>query len=585
MPLRFRNRERYAVVDGDGGGAAPGIAFAAPRSLGRPISIALLAVASIAAPLTAQDPRALLQEHLRQAQIHLDKEHYPDVIKELRQALEIHAEIPGAYFQLGLAHFQLGETREAEEAFSRELKFEPPDAYSLYYLGRIHLSRGETEKAEARFEQTLAIGEVEDVRLRLAGTYLKTGSVDKAVVLLEQGIEQRPERGELHYLLGRAYRAQRRPAEARREFKLAESWKNKGQEEIRIIMEVRRLLREGKKFAALGLTNRLKESGDENTLLSLGIALGQHNYHREALPILERVVAVNPSNPEAFYNLGRARALLHDQAGAARDLKRAVELRPQLYEAQTLLGATLVSLGNNEEAVEHLRAAVELRPGSPRLLSMLGLQYLQLRYYDEAIKTLSRALALDHENADLHFLLIQAHFRNHDFEKALEMAEQTRRRFPELGRADLQAGIQLDNMGRYAEAEKHLRAAMSKESDLFEARILLGGVLLKMGRPEEGIAVFRAALSKNPHDVHAYAGLGKALIQLKRYEETVEAMEKAVVLDSEPASIHLYLSRAYRALGRAEDAKREAAIFTRLNRKRAAARDRDVEREYVPKQP
>ena len=566
MPWRFRNRERYAAVEGDVGGPAPGIAFTAPRSLGRPISIALLAAASIAAPLTAQDPRALLQEHLRQAQIHLDKEHYASVIKELRQALDIHAEIPGAYFQLGLAHFQLGDTREAEEAFSRELKFEPPDAYSLYYLGRIHLSRGE-------------------VRLRLADTYLKPGSVDKAVVLLEQGIEQRPERGELHYLLGRAYRAQRRLAEAQREFKLAESWKNKGQEEIRIIMEVRRLLREGKKFAALGLTNRLKESGDENTLLSLGIALGQHNHHREALPILERVVAVNPSYPEAFYNLGRARALLHDQAGAARDLKRAVELRPQLYEAPTLLGATLVSLGNNEEAVEHLRAAVELRSGSPRLLSMLGLQYLQLRYYDEAIKTLSRVLALDHENADLHFLVIQAHFRNHDFEKALETAEQTRRRFPELGRADLQAGIQLDNMGRYAEAEKHFRAAMSKESDLFEARILLGGVLLKMGRPEEGIAVFRAALSKNPHDVHAYAGFGKALIQLKRYEQTVEAMEKAVVLDSEPAWIHLYLSRAYRALGRAEDAKREAAIFTRLNRKRAAARDRDVEREYVPKQP
>ena len=105
-----------------------------------------------------------------------------------------------------------------------------------------------------------------------------------------------------------------------------------------------------------------------------------------------------------------------------------------------------------------------------------------------------------------------------------------------------------------------------------------------MGRPEEGIDVFRAAIAKSPRDVHAYAGLGKALIQLKRYEETVAAMEKAVRLDSELASIHLYLSRAYRALGRSEDAKREAAVFTRLNRKRAAARDRDVEREYVPKQ-
>ena len=90
-------------------------------------------------------------------------------------------------------------------------------------------------------------------------------------------------------------------------------------------------------------------------------------------------------------------------------------------------------------------------------------------------------------------------------------------------------------------------------------------------------------MAKSPRDVYAYAGLGKALIQLKRYEETVEAMETAVGLDSELASIHLYLSRAYRALGQAEEAKREAAIFTRLNRKRATDRDRNVEREYVPK--
>ena len=419
-----------------------------PRRPLHRIAVWLLAAASIAAPLTAQDPRARVQEHLRQAQIHLDKEQFPGVVEELTQALAIHAEIPGAYFQLGLAHFQLGRTEEAEQAFRRELEFEPPDAYSLYYLGRIHLSRGATEKAVARFEQTLAIGEVEDVRLRLAGAYLKTASADKAVVLLEQGIEQRPERGELHYLLGRAYRAQRRTEDAKREFDLAESWKNKSQEEIRTIMEVRRLLREGKKFAVLGTADQLKESGDENTLLSVGIALGQHNHHREALPILERVVAINANYAEGFYNLGRARALLHDPAGAERDLKRAVELRPQLYEAQTLLGATLVSLGKNEEAVEHLRAAAELRPGSPRLLSMLGLQYLQLRYYDEAIQALSRAVALEAENADPHFLLIQAHFRNHDYEKALEAAEQALHRFPELGRADLHPARQYGSLRR-----------------------------------------------------------------------------------------------------------------------------------------
>ena len=213
---------------------------------------------------------------------------------------------------------------------------------------------------------------------------------------------------------------------------------------------------------------------------------------------------------------------------------------------------------------------------------MLALQYLQGRYYDEAIKALERAIELDSQNADLHFLLIQAHHLNHDFERALAMAETTRVQFPELARGYLQVGMQLDNMGRFQEARTQLEAALARDSKLFEARILLGQVLLKLGLPEESIAEFRAVLSQDPDLIHAYAGIGKALIQLKRYEETAALMEKAVRTDSRLASIHLYLSQAYRALGKLAEAKEEAAIFTRLNRERAKARDEDVERSYAP---
>ena len=61
-------------------------------------------------------------------------------------------------------------------------------------------------------------------------------------------------------------------------------------------------------------------------------------------------------------------------------------------------------------------------------------------------------------------------------------------------------------------------------------------------------------------------------------------MERAIKTSPELASLHLYLSQAYRAIGRMEDAKREAATFSKLNQERALRRDQDVEREYVPSQ-
>jgi hypothetical protein len=58
-------------------------------------------------------------------------------------------------------------------------------------------------------------------------------------------------------------------------------------------------------------------------------------------------------------------------------------------------------------------------------------------------------------------------------------------------------------------------------------------------------------------------------------------METAIRKDAENASQHLYLSQAYRAMGALDEAKKEAAIFARLNNQRAAKRDRDVERNYM----
>jgi tetratricopeptide (TPR) repeat protein len=109
---------------------------------------------------------------------------------------------------------------------------------------------------------------------------------------------------------------------------------------------------------------------------------------------------------------------------------------------------------------------------------------------------------------------------------------------------------------------------------------MLGDVLFKMGQPDESVAYFRRVLAADPKSMEAHAGLGKALIQLKRYPEAASAMEEAIQIDSKLASLHLYLSQAYRALGRGDDAKKEAALFSRLNQERANAKDREKDRKY-----
>lgn len=532
--------------------------------------------------VSAQDPAATLNQHLQQAQVYLDAERYDLVVSELEQAIGIHPNIPGAYYQLGLAHWHLQNMEQAKEAFLKELKFEPPDAFSLYYLGRISLTDGNSNEAVGYFERVVAIGTVLDVRSRLASGYLRVGRIADAVDLLEETVRRWPEQGENHFLLGQAYQRQGRTADARHEFELAQRWKNKRQDEIRSLVDLRMLLQNKKLHEAALRAEALAESGDPDVMFSAAIALGSNGLHGKALPILREVVEIRPRHSEAYYNMALAYVSMDQPADAVPDLEQAVELRPEFYEARTLLGNLLAQAGNFEDAIPHLRMALTIRPESVKLHAFLGLQYLQGRYYAEAVKSFRKAVDLDPANADLRFLLVDAHHKKHDFERALAEAEATLAKFPELSNSHYQVAWQLENMGRFEEAKGHLERAVAIDSGFAEAHRLLGEVVLRLGDAEGSLVHFRRALARDASLADAHAGLGKALIQLRRYEETIPAMERAIKTSPKLASVHLYLSQAYRATGRLEDAKREAGVFTKLNQDRARRRDRDVEREYIP---
>lgn len=544
------------------------------------VGLAALAVASLA----AESPRDALERHLEQAQIHLEREEYPRAVEELQQAIRIHPRIPGAYYQLGLARWHLRDLPQARQAFLKELEFEPPDAYSLYYLGRIELSEGRPADAVRRFERVLEIGNVLDVRRRLASGYLSLDRLEDAVQLLEETVARWPEQGESHYLLGRAYQKQGRTGQARHEFELAERWKNKLQDEIRGLVELRVLLQNKDLVQAAGKARALAASGDPEVMLAAAIALGRNGFHGEALPILRQVVETQPRSAEAYYNMALAHVSLQRPGEAPASLRQALELRPEFYEARVLLANLLVESGDPEAAIPHLRAAVRMRPDNAKLAAFLGMQYLQGRFYQDAVHALRKAVELDPGSADLRFLLVDAHYKNHDFEEALQQARAAAAKFPNLANSHYQVAWQLENMGEFLASRERLERALAIDPDFAEAHRLLGEVSLRLGDAEAGLEHFRQALARDSRSAQAYAGLGKALIQLRRYDETALEMARAIEIDPDLASLRLYLSQAYRALGRMEEAKREAATFTRLNRERAQRRDQDVERVYEPQQ-
>jgi tetratricopeptide (TPR) repeat protein len=521
-----------------------------------------------------------LAAHLQAAQTDLDTEKYQAAVTELRAAIAIQPELRGAYYQLGFALFQLREEHDAEKAFTKELTFQPPDPYSLYYLGRINANLGQSDQAIAFYEKAVAAGDVLDTRERLGSAYLAKGRLDEAIRFLQSSVTARPEDGSLHYLLARAYKQKGRTADAKLEFSAAARWKAKIRTDMTSLSALRLSLAQKNQTEAISHMRDLATSNDTDILMASATTLGQAGLHQEASQFLNKAITLNATIPEAHYDLARAYIDLDDRALAEPELEKAVALKPGFYEAELLLGSLLVEDGKAEAAIPHLREAVKVHADNSKLLMILGMQYYQHAYFGDAIEVLKKAVALTPETPDARYLLIDSFYRNFEYERALSLAQDTEARFPDRAMSHYHLGAQLNNLGKFAEAKQQLEIALAKDTSLVEARAMLGDVVFKMGNAQESLPYFRAALAADPNLVDAYSGLGKALIQLKRYPEAVDAMEKAVKIDPNVASLHLYLSQAYRALSRPDDAKKEAAVFSKLNQQRAAARDREGDLKY-----
>lgn len=102
----------------------------------------------------------------------------------------------------------------------------------------------------------------------------------------------------------------------------------------------------------------------ENTvaLFNLGSVLLTQGKSAEALDALDRLLVLDSSNADAYYNRGLAKANLDDTDGAIADYRSAIAVDPQHAEAHFQLGSELIALGAVDEGMDEVDRAIELDP-------------------------------------------------------------------------------------------------------------------------------------------------------------------------------------------------------------------------------
>ena len=330
----------------------------------------------------------------------------------------------------------------------------------------------------------------------------------------------------------------------------------------------------------------------------------------EAEQKYQAVIQQAPQMASAYHNLGIVYFMQRKYPDAVASLKKALKLKPSLSGAQVMLGLSYYELYDLDEACAALEAALKTTPGDANALLYLGKAQLQKREYRAAQRTFEKLIEIKPKDPEVLYDLSLTHMKL--------MLENVNR----LGEASPGSYLFSLLLAQDAEARnddesaiKNYREALALrgKEEVVGIHYALGSVYAKVGRYEEAAAEFKKELQVNPNDslalwklgelglrsdpqsVRGYLeravtlnpdlpqaalAYGRLLARVGETEKAVEQFQRVVRLAPEEDSVHYHLAKAYRLLGRVEQAQAETVRFQELAMKKSE-RKRDMARQLI----
>jgi tetratricopeptide (TPR) repeat protein len=280
---------------------------------------------------------------------------------------------------------------------------------------------------------------------------------------------------------------------------------------------------------------------------------------------------------------------------AALDLvMRLLEQHADFAPALKLKGMLLEEAGHDSEASAAYEKALKFAPNDGDLLLKVGITKLAEGQKEEAIRLLEHCVRILPGDGDAQYYLAQAYHLNGQDEMALRAIRLSLKAAPDnisvwqkygellCGAGDCAAGLKwllkaqhsdatlpridydiaatdfklmdLAGAARYA-----ARAVESQPNDVNALR-LLATADVKLAQWQDAQHAFERILAFKNDDVESLLGLGQCELELKNYPVAVDKLQSALRFDPTRLLAHFYLSRAFAAMGKTEDAQHEAAL-------------------------
>jgi len=309
-----------------------------------------------------------------------------------------------------------------------------------------------------------------------------------------------------------------------------------------------------------------------------------------ALVLARQALALDDSLPVAHSLLSDVHMLKQQYDQAIAEGERAITLDPNFADSYAWEAQVLTRAGRPEDALPILEQAMRLNPRYPFwYLFELGLAYRLTGRYAEAITTLKEAISRSPNLLSAHAQLALSYWmqwvsqQNPDAQ-TLAQALAAAQRGLALNDAYPPGHWILGSVYLWQKQYEPARAELERAIALDHPNeawgyALLSETLSRVGRPEEAVGMVEQALRRKPlvADQHLNS-VGAAYYLAGRPEEAIAPLKQYLSRYPNFLGAHLTLAAVYSELGKAAEARAEAAEVLRLNPKFSL----EVHKERVP---
>jgi tetratricopeptide (TPR) repeat protein len=309
------------------------------------------------------------------------------------------------------------------------------------------------------------------------------------------------------------------------------------------------------------------EDSQPQELTEAEAAIEKRDY-AAAEPPLRKLLEREPTNYEAWFDLGFVENALGKLDDSIAAYRKSVAAKPDVFESNLNLGLQLAKTGQ-PDAEEFLRAATHLKPTSHtaegQYRAWLSLaETLAKTKPEEALAAYQHAAALQPRQAEPHLSagqLLEA-------ENKYAQAEQEYKQALALEPRSTDAVVGLANVymrgRRFSEAEEYLRKLLETDGNSAAVHIQLGRALAAEGKTDAAIAELQAGLKLAPGDDAAQRDLADLYVNAGKNELGEASYRALLVAHPNEAELHRRLGQCLLRQKRFPEAQAEFASAVKL---------------------